>query len=294
MSVKKLLEKYDKDFMSLHELLCRMASTDDASYEEAAQALCKSLRETSGISAPLWYKNSLTSPKAVHTDTQIQEAFVCLEQASWYGVAPEQPTDEYELREFIELNGNLKTHEQYISYGFDRKEINQYITGLGLDIEGITPSSDTFRSGPTKQDISLAPINSIASLTERVTQVLHEKYQLQKELDSKQSQLKQLDSLKEDLGRVTSELEKALDNLASATQEKNELSTQVLSGKGRTKGLEILGTLAIKGYGIDIHAKTKKRIDEIVMDMETLGLSADEKTIRKWLNMAAEIIDKPN
>jgi len=294
MSVKKLLEKYDKDFMSLHELLCRMASTDDASYEEAAQALCKSLRETSGISAPLWYKNSLTSPKAVLTDTQIQEAFRCLEQASWYGVAPEQPTDEYELREFIEHNGNLITFGYYENHGFDRKEIIQYMVSVGLNIEGISIPSVNFRSTPQNNDINREPINSIASLTQKYNQVLLENYQLKKDLEIKQAQIKQLDNLSENLDRVTSELEKALESLARTTQEKAELSSQILSGKARTKCLEILGTLAIKGYAIDIHSRKGKGINEITKDMETLGLSATEKTVRSWLDMAAEIIDRPD
>ena len=97
MGVKKLLAEYDKAFMSLHEVLYRMKATDNATYEEAAQALSRLLRDQTK-SKPAWYRFSPRDPITPLAEILIDKASRCLDQATWYGIAPEKPESEEDQR----------------------------------------------------------------------------------------------------------------------------------------------------------------------------------------------------
>lgn len=67
-----------------------------------------------------------------------------------------------------------------------------------------------------------------------------------------------------------------------------------LMGKERTTVLKLIGGLAICGYGMDIHANRLTGIDVLHADLATVGAPIDQDTLRKWLKLAAEVIDRPS
>jgi len=58
MSVKNLLRKQDENFISLHDVLKRMAASDGSTYQEAAIVLHRLLRTTDRALRPKWYWQS--------------------------------------------------------------------------------------------------------------------------------------------------------------------------------------------------------------------------------------------
>jgi hypothetical protein len=286
------LAGYENEFISLHEVLCRLMSTDNSSYQEAAQALCKLLKQSSD-DAPLWYGVSPTQPNTPLVEILIKNAFLCLEQAATYGVAPERPQNEDEQWEFQEFNGNIKTLDCYCNYGFDRKQICEFLKYNGLDIDenGLPPES--FISGAKKISVYPDSFDSNRIFSEQINKCLRENSRLKQELESNKLLINKIDDLRKKTANIIADLEESTEALANITAERDRLQEDVDLGKTKKKYLEILGTLAIKGYRIDIHAKRIEGISKILNDMNLLGLSSNPKTVSLWLKMAAEVIDEP-
>ena len=100
-------------------------------------------------------------------------------------------------------------------------------------------------------------------------------------------------SLVAEIDRLRGELRDNTDELAALTSERDALKVDTLSGKAKTTALRIIGGLAMKGYGMDIHADRLERIGEIVKDLQMSGADVTEKTLRMWIKEAAKVIEPP-
>lgn len=81
--------------------------------------------------------------------------------------------------------------------------------------------------------------------------------------------------------------------LKTARAASQSLKVDSLAGKSKTTALKIIGGLVKGAYGIDIHSGRFERIGEAVGDLERAGAGITEKTLREWLKLAADVIDKP-
>ena len=226
-------------------------------------------------------------------DNLIPEAVRCIEQASFYGIGPKTPKTEDDEREYYEYHSGLKSLNNYCAYGFDRKEISNFLKSVDIDSEAYNFSAECFKYTPEYPYTAPRPPDPNTDLTVQLTQCLDNNARLKKEYDSYQNLKIQLDDSRKKTEHIISELKDAHEKLAKITAERDNLKKQILSRDGNNKCLELLGTLAIFGYKIDIHATRMKGIETIVNQMELLGLSATHKTLSSWLKMAAAKIDKP-
>lgn len=64
------------------------------------------------------------------------------------------------------------------------------------------------------------------------------------------------------------------------------------SGKSRSLMIKMIGALAKGGYNVDPHAK-RKEVGRLKRVLELQGVNVDEKTLRKFLTEASELLDTP-
>lgn len=96
MSVKKLLAKQEEGFVSLHDVLTQMMA-DGSSYEEAATALYRLLRNGDEEPPQWWIKDALLGLH-IASNKESSDAFACLVQATKVGVPPDtDPFDESDI-----------------------------------------------------------------------------------------------------------------------------------------------------------------------------------------------------
>ena len=69
------------------------------------------------------------------------------------------------------------------------------------------------------------------------------------------------------------------------------VSNPDLSGKERTRAMKLIGGLFLTGLGLDIHAARLDGIGQAADDLAEVGVSIDEKTLRKYIKEAAALID---
>ena len=98
--------------------------------------------------------------------------------------------------------------------------------------------------------------------------------------------------MQSEIDNLRRDLRENAETISKLTTERDAQKLDLLSGKSKTKTLEIIGGMAIKGYGIDIHGSTLNRIGEIVKDLQMVGVSVTEKTLRTYLQDASNLIDK--
>lgn len=97
-----------------------------------------------------------------------------------------------------------------------------------------------------------------------------------------------------EINRLRSEQRVSEEKLAAIASERDRLKADALDGKARTTALTIIGGLVASTYGSDIHALRIAKLGEMVADIERAGARVDEKTLRKYIKDASEVIDKPN
>lgn len=94
-------------------------------------------------------------------------------------------------------------------------------------------------------------------------------------------------------------LEKAVEVYREIRQERDELKAKVdaqastekpLSTKERQTLLKLVAGMAVAGYRHDPQAKRGDTVPQIVSDLDGLGISVDEDTVRKHLKKAAETV----
>ena len=61
-------------------------------------------------------------------------------------------------------------------------------------------------------------------------------------------------SLKAEIDQIRGEVRGKIEELALLTSERDALKVDALAGKAKTTALKIIGGLAMKGYGMDIHS----------------------------------------
>lgn len=76
----------------------------------------------------------------------------------------------------------------------------------------------------------------------------------------------------------------------AAPQEAPHGEGKPLSTKERQSLLKLVVGMAIAGYGHDPQAKRSDTVPQIVSDLDGLGISVDEDTVRKYLKKAAETV----
>lgn len=100
-------------------------------------------------------------------------------------------------------------------------------------------------------------------------------------------------SLQVEIDRLRGELRAKTDEVAALGGDRDALKADSLSGKARSTALKIIGGLAMKGYGMTIHAERLEGISDLVKDLEKVGAGVTEKTLREWIKEAANVIDPP-
>jgi hypothetical protein len=99
--------------------------------------------------------------------------------------------------------------------------------------------------------------------------------------------------LQSEIDRLRGELRAKTDEIAALVRDRDALKADSLSGKGRSTALKIIGGLAMKGYGMPIHAERLEGISDLVKDLEKAGAGVTEKTLRDWIKESATIIEPP-
>ena len=75
----------------------------------------------------------------------------------------------------------------------------------------------------------------------------------------------------------------------TATKSKNILQKEI-SPQERETLLKLVATMAVKGYRFDPNSKRNDATADIRNDLELIGFSMDDKTILKWLRVAADLV----
>lgn len=95
-----------------------------------------------------------------------------------------------------------------------------------------------------------------------------------------------------EIASLRNQLRDQTEKVGELIRERDELKTDVLAGKSRSKTMTIIGGLAMAGYGMDIHAARLNKIGEISKDFLDLGIAVSEKTLRTHIQEAATLIDR--
>ena len=100
MGVKQILEAQSVGFISLHDLLIRLTQIEGSTYQEAATCLYRLLDEKGSIDAngdeppPYWYTNRVLEGMRIGTNSDRQDAELCLRQAALSGQPQEWSFDD--------------------------------------------------------------------------------------------------------------------------------------------------------------------------------------------------------
>ncbi|SDF12853.1 hypothetical protein SAMN05660686_00368 [Thalassobaculum litoreum DSM 18839] len=76
-------------------------------------------------------------------------------------------------------------------------------------------------------------------------------------------------------------------------ERKPDLSTPELTTRERESLLKLVIGMAVGGYGLDPVASRSNATSEIASDIQRVGLSLDEDTVRKYLREARALLPRP-
>jgi len=133
-----------------------------------------------------------------------------------------------------------------------------------------------------------------AGLREALASCDRERAQWKAKAESLAAVGSQCASLQAEIERLRGDLRKGSDESAALTRELDQLKADTLAGKSRTTALKIIGGLAMRGYGLDIHAARLNGIGDLVKDLQTAGADVTDKTLLKFLKDAASVIETKN
>lgn len=116
---------------------------------------------------------------------------------------------------------------------------------------------------------------------------------------AKNEQLSQeIESTRQQRDHFQSELKKHAEELVTATQELEKIKNAMkkfreesIHGKEKQSILSIIGVMALKGYKIPIHDAKMKNTKDLLEDLQLFGVPLDPDTVRKFLKMAASIVE---
>lgn len=130
-----------------------------------------------------------------------------------------------------------------------------------------------------------------AGLREALATCDRERAQWKAEAESMAAVGNRCASLQAEIERLRGDLRTMTDKQAASTVELTQMRSDALAGKSRTAALKIIGGLAMKGYGLNIHAARLDGIGDLVKDLQTAGGDVTEKTLRVFLKEAANVIE---
>jgi hypothetical protein len=104
--------------------------------------------------------------------------------------------------------------------------------------------------------------------------------------DGNRNKIDALAAERESLRVRVAQLERALGQ--------GQVNEKPLVTRVRDSLLKLIIGMAVKGYGYDPKAKRSDKITDIAGDLDSLGLSLDGDTIRKWLREAADLLPHEN
>lgn len=116
---------------------------------------------------------------------------------------------------------------------------------------------------------------------------------------AKNAQLSQeIEGTRQQRNHFQSELKKYAEELATTIQElekvKNaivKLREESIHGKEKQSILSIIGVMAIERYKIPIHDARMKNANDLLEDLQLFGVPLDPDTVRKFLRMAASVVE---
>jgi len=132
-----------------------------------------------------------------------------------------------------------------------------------------------------------------AGLRDALTSCERERAQWKAKAEALEAAGDQRASLQSEIDRLRRELREGADAVAVLTAERDTLKTDALAGKAKTTALKIIGGLAMKGHGMDIHADRLEGIGDMVKDLQAAGADVTEKTLREWIKEAVNVIEPP-
>jgi hypothetical protein len=94
VSVQDLLRRQEEGFISLHDVLTRMAELDGSSYQDAAIALHRLLSATDEDQRPGWYECTSLNGKRSVSNKDAVNAWEALRTIARHGVLPVRDIDD--------------------------------------------------------------------------------------------------------------------------------------------------------------------------------------------------------
>lgn len=152
-----------------------------------------------------------------------------------------------------------------------------------------TPSSEhntqkTLQKSPDTYTPPIDLIKNLASSEAKNKLLSQEIENIRQQRDHFQVELKKY---AEELAISTQELEKFKSSMAKLREES-------IHGKEKQSILSIIGVMALKGYKIPIHDAKMKNTKDLLEDLQLFGVPLDPDTVRKFLKMAASIVESPS
>lgn len=206
------------------------------------------------------------------------------------GVAPERASDDEGMREFGELYGNIRPFDQFLRYGFDRGEITSFLKSLGVDIEGGIRYEDPEKASSTQGNSENLTVSFGGDFSEQLANCRNENLALKLDLKKTQGYLSEISVLKKNLKDMTKKHGEAMEKLEKMTQDRNKYKEQVATGKTKNSLLLLVGGLAIKGYGFNIHPVSSKDVNKLLDLFSSIPIPLGYDAIKKWLEAASELI----
>jgi hypothetical protein len=239
-----------------------------------------------GDSSPDWKRIMAVLPKL--TDTEAASAFVGLDLAGpgWLSDDDQAELSRWQsvIRRAI-LAGDLAAYES----DFERDGTPKEWSIFPADLAAWCAAKGLAYPLPGGVDLPATD----AGLRNALTSCDQERAQWKAKVGALEATGDQRASLQAEVDRLRGELRAKTDEVAVLTRDRDALKTVTLSGKGRSTALKIIGGLAMKGYGMTIHADRLEGIADMVKDLEKVGAGVTEKTLREWIKEASNVIDPP-
>lgn len=199
-------------------------------------------------------------------------------------------TEKISLTDKSHNNANLVTEANFSPKDFWPWAItNGYIDPkafpeehLTIDTPSIKPHNSTDLSDLlTTQTGSVDLIKQLASEKAKNEQLSQEIEGTRQQRNHFQNELKKY---AEELATTIQELEKVKNAMVKLREES-------IHGKEKQSILSIIGVMAIERYKIPIHDARMKNVNDLLEDLQLFGVPLDPDTVRKFLRMAASVVE---
>ncbi|WP_157646745.1 hypothetical protein [Burkholderia ubonensis] len=158
-------------------------------------------------------------------------------------------------------------------------------------VKDFLSSRNAFEKSLRTQD-GLAQAND-AALIERLRNAEDEVVSLKGQLEA-QAGAPDHAHLQEQVSTLTRRVNELLANLDAANAKVEELSRDQAQGKTKTAMLRVIGGLVMANTDVDIHATRLDGLSKMLTDLQTVGVTIGEDSLRAYLKEAASYIEKPS